>query len=241
MTDPDDPSPFDRRSLLRGAGALSLGSLFGSRVAAAPAAAAPVNPLASRAVSKLVAGGGCILTPSSIQGPFYLDLGLLRQDITEGKPGLPVTLIFKVVNASDGCSPVPNAVVDVWQCDALGSYSGFPSEGTAGETFLRGIQITNLDGLVFFQTVFPGWYPGRTAHWHVKVYPSQDMEVTTQFYFDQWVTDIVNEQLPPYDTKGANSTTNTTDAFYLPENKLVWILDPSGAVALWAGTLIGIA
>jgi protocatechuate 3,4-dioxygenase beta subunit len=36
-------------------------------------------------------------------------------------------------------------------------------------TFLRGIQLTEVDGSVSFRTVFPGFYMGRTNHIHFKV------------------------------------------------------------------------
>ncbi len=36
-------------------------------------------------------------------------------------------------------------------------------------TFLRGIQFTDAQGRVRFQTVFPGFYQGRTNHIHFKV------------------------------------------------------------------------
>ena len=36
-------------------------------------------------------------------------------------------------------------------------------------TFLRGIQFTDAAGRVSFQTVFPGFYQGRTNHIHFKV------------------------------------------------------------------------
>jgi protocatechuate 3,4-dioxygenase beta subunit len=36
-------------------------------------------------------------------------------------------------------------------------------------TFLRGIQFTSDEGAVEFQTIFPGFYEGRTNHIHMKV------------------------------------------------------------------------
>ena len=36
-------------------------------------------------------------------------------------------------------------------------------------TFLRGVQMTGVDGTVRFRTIFPGYYPGRTNHIHFKV------------------------------------------------------------------------
>ena len=31
----------------------------------------------------------CTLTPEQIEGPFYLDQARIREDISEGKPGVP--------------------------------------------------------------------------------------------------------------------------------------------------------
>src|SRR5258705_11563632 len=65
----------------------------------------------------------CTLTPEQIEGPFYLDQARIREDISEGKPGVPLRLVLRVVGASASCAPIPRAAVDVWQCDALGIYS----------------------------------------------------------------------------------------------------------------------
>jgi hypothetical protein len=82
---------------------------------------------------------------------------------------VPLALVLTVV-ASDTCKPIRDAAVDVWHCDALGVYSGEPSEGSVGKTYLRGIQMTDGNGLVKFATIYPGQYPGRTTHIHVKVH-----------------------------------------------------------------------
>ena len=81
------------------------------------------------------------MTPPGIPGPFYVPSAVMT-DITGGKPGLPFELYLRIVRASD-CEEISGAEVDLWQCDALGSYSGFASQGTAGEDFLRGTQISN--------------------------------------------------------------------------------------------------
>jgi protocatechuate 3,4-dioxygenase beta subunit len=111
----------------------------------------------------------CVLTPAQEEGPFYIDLAQVRQDIVEDRPGVPLALALTVVDANT-CEPIRNAAVDVWHCDAQGSYSGEPSEGTDGETYLRGIQLTDRDGLAEFATIYPGQYPGRTTHIHLKVH-----------------------------------------------------------------------
>ena len=48
------------------------------------------------------------------------------------------------------CERLPDAAVDIWHCDALGEYSG---TGDGETTFLRGIQLTNANGLAFFETI----------------------------------------------------------------------------------------
>lgn len=110
----------------------------------------------------------CVLTPEQEEGPFYIDLTLIRRDIVENRTGVPLGLALTVVDA-DTCEPIRDAAVDVWHCDALGVYSGEPSEGSEGETYLRGIQLTDGNGLAEFATIYPGQYPGRTTHVHVKV------------------------------------------------------------------------
>jgi len=111
----------------------------------------------------------CVLTPEQEEGPFYIDFARVRQDIVEDRSGVPLALTVAVVD-SNTCKPIHNAAVDVWHCDALGIYSGEPSEGSVGKTYLRGIQLTDGNGQVEFTTIYPGQYPGRTTHIHVKVH-----------------------------------------------------------------------
>lgn len=56
---------------------------------------------------------------SRSRGPYSLPLNLLRQDITEGKPGLPPRprIAVAVVNS---CAMLENAAVDIWRRDAPG-------------------------------------------------------------------------------------------------------------------------
>jgi protocatechuate 3,4-dioxygenase beta subunit len=111
----------------------------------------------------------CVLTPEQEAGPFYIDLAQVRRNVVENRPGVPLTLALTVVD-SETCAPIRDAALDIWHCDALGVYSGEPSEGSEGETYLRGIQLTDGNGLAEFATIYPGQYPGRTTHIHVKVH-----------------------------------------------------------------------
>ena len=69
----------------------------------------------------------CVLTNEQEEGPYYIDGATLRRDITEGKPGVSVTLRVALVDAKR-CTPLSNAAIDVWHCDAGGTYSGFTAE-----------------------------------------------------------------------------------------------------------------
>lgn len=151
----------------------------------------------------------CVLTPEQTEGPYYLDEGLVRRDITEGRPGVPLTLGLKVQDAE--CAPLSGATVEVWHADAGGVYSGF-GEGE-GETFLRGGQPTGDDGVASLETIYPGWYAGRTVHIHVKVHLDGDEVHTGQLYFDDAITDRVYRD-PPYSSRGERDVTNETDAIY---------------------------
>ena len=125
-----------------------------------------------------------MLTPQATEGPFYFDPKLVRADIAEGKHGAPLTLTLQMVNAKD-CARLEQARVDVWHSDGLGLYSGFAAQETGsarGETFLRGTQFANADGEVRFETIYPGWYPGRTPHIHFKVATASGGLLTSQFY-----------------------------------------------------------
>lgn len=153
----------------------------------------------------------CIVRPSQTEGPYFVDTKLDRADIrsdpTDGTvcEGVPVSLTFQVsqLNAR-GCATLEGALVDLWQCDAMGIYSGVRDTAgqfdTTGKQFLRGHRVTDRGGIARFTTVYPGWYTGRTVHLHFKIRtnPSgaEGYEFTSQLYFDDALTDRVHTQAP---------------------------------------------
>jgi protocatechuate 3,4-dioxygenase beta subunit len=159
----------------------------------------------------------CKLTPEAVEGPFYFDPRLERSDITEGKEGAPLKVAFQVVEA-DSCAAHKDARVDIWHSDAHGLYSGYPSQITGsavGETFLRGHQKTDAEGVARFDTIYPGWYPGRTPHIHFKVFLGTSHMVTGQLYFPDPVTETVYAARHPYITrKEERDTFNSTDYIF---------------------------
>jgi len=73
----------------------------------------------------------CVLTTEQEEGPYYINYENLRRDITEGKPGVPLRLKIALMHAKR-CTPLPDAALDIWHCDAVGVYSGFTANHPGG-------------------------------------------------------------------------------------------------------------
>ncbi|HVK79556.1 MAG TPA: intradiol ring-cleavage dioxygenase [Verrucomicrobiae bacterium] len=175
------------------------------------AAALPIAACANGATAQV---GAITLTPQSVEGPYYFDPALERADIREDRVGVPLTLALKILG-SDGRA-FPNARVDIWHCDASGAYSGYAGQGDArvdmrNAKFLRGTQFSNATGDVAFQTIYPGWYQGRTAHIHFKVFLNQQTVLTAQMYFPDALSEYLYKHAPPYQRQSARDTFNATD------------------------------
>jgi protocatechuate 3,4-dioxygenase beta subunit len=182
----------------------------------------------------------CALTPEQTEGPYHLDVDQIRGDIREDRQGTPLRVAARVVDA-DGCTPLKDAVFEIWHCDAGGLYSGFEaaSRGTGGggrgpvddTRYLRGAQVTNADGIAEILTIYPGWYQGRTVHIHAKVHLSNAEALTTQLYFDDAVTDAAY-RAAPYSSRPNRSTRNDDDGIYRPQTTLTVSEDGDGFLGL---------
>jgi protocatechuate 3,4-dioxygenase beta subunit len=147
----------------------------------------------------------------------------IRSDPADGavKPGALLLLTMNVSSIAGGsCSPLKDAIVDLWQCDADGVYSDAEDPryfNTVGKKFLRGWQVSDKDGVVRFTTIYPGWYPERTPHIHYKIRSPASArsayEFTGQMYFDEGVTDRVFARAP-YARRGKRTVSNVTDGLY---------------------------
>jgi protocatechuate 3,4-dioxygenase beta subunit len=243
-------------------------SATGGSTAPATSAAPTTSPGSATSAAGAAASSAaqmCVLTREQTEGPYYIDVDLIRSDITEGKEGLPLQLSLTVLNAAT-CQPLPGATVEIWHCDAAGDYSGFssslpnmhgeppgsdsgspppmrpggpPPGGPGGPppggpppggmvpgsgpamrntptnelVFLRGGQISDSAGLVTFQTIYPGWYRGRTVHVHLKVHAGGQEIHTSQLFFDDTTSDEVFSS-PPYAAHAGRDTMNATDSIF---------------------------
>lgn len=199
----------------------ALGFLGAAGFALVGGCASPTEPSDTTTGSSSSSGtntASCVVTPEETAGPYPDRSGMLnnpaffRRDVTEGRPGLPVTLTITVVNTKTSCGPLSDAAVEIWQCDAAGNYSEYSQPGFngTGQTFLRGLQTTDSAGKVTFNTIYPGWYMGRATHIHVEIYVSGRTVKTTQIAFPENVSSAVY-RTGVYASKGQNTTTNTSD------------------------------
>jgi protocatechuate 3,4-dioxygenase beta subunit len=228
---------------------------------------AAVISTASRILS---AAPRCTLTPEQEEGPYYVDFGKARRDVTEGRPGVPLQLRVALVDAKQ-CEPLEAAAVDIWHCDATGVYSGFTSNGGGDDAgrgfgppaggigpiggrggpgrggpggpggsggrgggrgqgpidetrFLRGVQITNRQGIAEFATVYPGWYAGRTIHIHLKVhlggsagaerYAGGHVSHTGQLFLPEDITEQIAKMDPYVKHSNVHRTLHSEDNIF---------------------------
>jgi protocatechuate 3,4-dioxygenase beta subunit len=138
--------------------------------------------------------------PRMTDGPFYpspayraraldwdADLTTVRGALPDGQPrprasGQPLDLFGSIVDA--GGRPVDKAEIEIWQCDAFGSYRHPRGAGSRVDDGFQGFgsSLGDAGGVFRFRTIRPVPYPGRTPHIHVKVRHPSFGELTSQLF-----------------------------------------------------------
>lgn len=229
-----DPRTMSRRDALGTLGALGVVSLLGAR--AVPSARAATR-------------GACSLTPELTIGPYFVDENLNRSDVRGDSTSPFITEAVPLHLAIDatslltaGCAPIAGVQIDIWHCHAGGLYSDEAQNGTTGETWLRGYQVTDANGRATFTTIYPGWYRGRTVHIHVmaRYYDSAGNATyafTTQLFFDDATSDVVLAEYP-YNTRGDRDTRNSNDGIY--DASMLLALEDGGDGSFAAAVMLGL-
>ncbi len=181
-TDPDEVRLTRRRLLI------ASGLIVGS--------AALVGGGSAFAASTKRKAAACTVIPRETGGPFpgdgsnginvLTEPGIVRRDIrpsfgssTTVAEGVPLSVTFSLRTSKKSCAPLVGAAFYAWHCDRDGNYSLY-TPGVEDENFLRGVQVSDAQGNVTFQTIFPGAYPGRWPHIHFEVFPSAKSATTSR-------------------------------------------------------------
>ena len=193
-----------------------LSTVGGAMVAGA--ASLDGRALAAGSAQLAMPSNKCRPTLRQTEGPYLTPSSLLRSDVREDRPGVPVRLILNIMD-DYWCKPLKGAAVDFWHSDASGLYSGVKNEfvdieslqltdeprDMRGTSFLREHQVSGDDGRVEFTTIFPGWYTGRLAHIHLRTIIEELAWTShvTQLYLPKEIERAVYET-PPYAERGQN-------------------------------------
>jgi protocatechuate 3,4-dioxygenase, beta subunit len=137
-------------------------------------------------------------TLSEITGPVYghSDVKPEEADLTTQHAGEPLgeRIIVKGRVLDEGGRPVPNSLIEIWQCNAAGRYMHAVDQHPApiDPNFTgAGRVVTDANGAYQFTTIKPGAYPWRNhhnawrpAHIHLSLFgPSFLTRLVTQMYF----------------------------------------------------------
>ena len=150
-----------------------------------------VGATAAFAISPLAFAEELFRTPPQTEGPFYPDklpldtdndLLIVNEHLTPAV-GEVTHLTGRILDAAG--NPVPDAAVEIWQCDAKGVYlhtadSGKKPRDTNFQGFGR--FTTGPGGEYYFRTIKPVPYPGRTPHIHYMIKKNGKGFLTTQCY-----------------------------------------------------------
>lgn len=155
----------------------------------------------------LAAARNCGPTDQDIIGPFYRFGAPFETRIAGPEEAGDRLIISGTVYSADCRTPLPNALVEVWQANVAGLYdTNTPGNFTERHAFrLRGMMLTDSQGRYEFETIMPGRYPvppglpglekyaglTRPAHIHFRVAESLHIPLTTQLYFkgDPFIAD----------------------------------------------------
>lgn len=221
-----------------GAGQLASSiSTYGSSVAAESHEFSNLTGItqSSSGVEETIFGNSsCILNPEGEVGPFYVTGELIRTDIAETQAGVPIYIDGQFIDVTT-CEPIENLYWDIWHANSTGVYGGVIGSGNGNSedtsnlnnTFLRGLQPTDADGVATFQSIFPGHYAGRATHIHVVsrvdgtvlangTYSGGDYNHIGQLFFDQDLITSVNE-VSPYSTNTIAIVDNVDDRVFAEE------------------------
>ncbi|KAI0129986.1 putative extracellular dioxygenase [Xylariales sp. AK1849] len=176
----------------------------------------------------------CILQPHATEGPYWVSGELVRQDITDDEPGVPLTFDVQLIDTTT-CEPLADVALEAWYCNSTGVYGGVSARNNGNSndqsnlynTALRGIQYSDEDGIATFDAIMPGHYTGRAVHIHIMAHigaktlangtiAGGHIAQVGQLFFDQTLNQAVNE-IAPYSNNKQSFMKNSQDSIAAQE------------------------
>ena len=108
----------------------------------------------------------CTPTRPDMLGPFYTPNAPER-----GQTGRGVVVSGHVRSAGD-CASLPGARIEWWSANTRGDY----------DDEHRATQVADGSGRYRYETDFPGRYPGRPPHLHLRITAAGHQPLVTQIY-----------------------------------------------------------
>ncbi len=125
---------------------------------------------------------GDTTTTSDILGPFYRPGSPMRSNLIPAVSTGNVMHLEGIIFKKDGIAPLPNVLIEAWQCDEHEHY-----DNISDEYLFRGAVKTGRDGKYAFKTIVPVPYKDgdawRPAHIHMRISSSNQQDLITQIYF----------------------------------------------------------
>lgn len=190
----------------------------------------------------------CLVMCDLERGPCYSNQSEIIRDISYGEDGLPMRMGFRLVDAR--CQPQAGLEVMIWHANTTGSYSGNDEEHmdvdfcTSGNEdyknnlFFRGRQITDDDGIVYFDTCMPSFYGIRVTHIHMIIRIDGQLYATLELCLPDRLIDELAQVHPAYISRGRPVLVNADDVvFSQADDYLDYELEtqklPDGALLAW--------
>jgi protocatechuate 3,4-dioxygenase beta subunit len=131
--------------------------------------------------------------PAETAGPYpgdgsngpnvLIESGIVRSDIRSSfgsysgvAEGVPTAIELTLQDVTKNCAAGAGMAVFIWHCDRAGNYSLYSADA-ADQNYLRGVQVADQQGRVFFTSIFPACYAGRWPHIHFEVFDSLEAAV----------------------------------------------------------------
>lgn len=125
---------------------------------------------------------GDTITTTDILGPFYRPGSPMRSNLIPPGSIASVMHLKGTVFQKDGKTPLPNVLIEAWQCDEYEHY-----DNASDDYLFRGAVKTVNNGKYSFKTIVPVPYKDgddwRPAHIHLRISSADHQDLITQIYF----------------------------------------------------------